>query len=213
LFKLINAHSLGFPTSAISSRNASVGGGAEHLRARRATTRRQRKLAGGAKVLVGNKSYRRFLAAPGDDGFAIDPTKVEADAQFDGVFVLRTSLSMSALAVVLPGFEPASCPKEGLGPTDSMPYKDHRGPRRGPDAQADFLRRALLTAVAAASKTLRENVQPGLLLRPGARHRHPARPTGDTRGIPHPTSPSHCPTADINRSSSPVTCGSVRTAV
>jgi hypothetical protein len=61
----------------------------------------QRKLAGGAKGLVGNKGYRRFLTAPGGDGFAIDPAKVEADAQFDGVFVLRTSLSMSALAVVL----------------------------------------------------------------------------------------------------------------
>jgi hypothetical protein len=61
----------------------------------------QRKLSGGAKGLVGNKGYRRFLAAPKDDGFAIDPAKVEADAQFDGVFVLRTSLSMSALAVVL----------------------------------------------------------------------------------------------------------------
>lgn len=61
----------------------------------------RRKLAGGAKGLVGNKGYRRFLAAPEGDGFAIDPAKVEADAQFDGVFVLRTSLSMSALAVVL----------------------------------------------------------------------------------------------------------------
>jgi hypothetical protein len=61
----------------------------------------QRKLAGGAKGLVGNTGYRRFLAAPDDNGFAIDPAKVEADAQFDGVFVLRTSLSMSALAVVL----------------------------------------------------------------------------------------------------------------
>jgi hypothetical protein len=61
----------------------------------------QRKLAGGAKGLVGNTGYRRFLAAPEGGGFAIDPAKVEADAQFDGVFVLRTSLSMSALAVVL----------------------------------------------------------------------------------------------------------------
>jgi hypothetical protein len=61
----------------------------------------QRKLASGAKGLVGNTGYRRFLAAPEGDGFAIDPAKVEADAQFDGVFVLRTSLSMSALAVVL----------------------------------------------------------------------------------------------------------------
>jgi len=61
----------------------------------------QRKLAGGAKSLVANTGYRRFLAAPDADGFAIDPAKVEADAQFDGIFVLRTSLSMSALAVVL----------------------------------------------------------------------------------------------------------------
>jgi transposase len=61
----------------------------------------QRKLAAGAKSLVANTGYRRFLVAPDGDGFAIDPAKVEADAQFDGVFVLRTSLSMSALAVVL----------------------------------------------------------------------------------------------------------------
>jgi hypothetical protein len=61
----------------------------------------QRKLATGAKTLVANTGYRRFLAAPDGDGFAIDPAKVEADAQFDGMFVLRTSLSMSALAVVL----------------------------------------------------------------------------------------------------------------
>ena len=61
----------------------------------------QRKLAGGAKGLVGNAGYRRFLTTPEGDGFAIDPAKVEADAQFDGMFVLRTSLSMSALAVVL----------------------------------------------------------------------------------------------------------------
>ena len=61
----------------------------------------QRKLAEGGKSLVANNGYRRFLAAPEDDGFAIDPAKVEADAQFDGVFVLRTSLTLSALAVVL----------------------------------------------------------------------------------------------------------------
>lgn len=61
----------------------------------------QRKLATGAKSLVSNTGYRRFLAAPEGDGFAIDPAKVAADAQFDGVFVLRTSLSMPALSVVL----------------------------------------------------------------------------------------------------------------
>src|SRR5471030_2536607 len=61
----------------------------------------ERKLTAGAKSEVGNTGYRRFLAAPKGDGFAIDPAKVEADARFDGIFVLRTSLSMSALAVVL----------------------------------------------------------------------------------------------------------------
>jgi hypothetical protein len=61
----------------------------------------QRKLAKGGKSLVGNTGYRRFLAASEGDGFAIDPAKVEADAHFDGVFVLRTSLTLSALAVVL----------------------------------------------------------------------------------------------------------------
>ncbi len=50
---------------------------------------------------MANTGYRRFLAAPEADGFAIDPAKVAADVQFDGIFVLRTSLSMSALAVVL----------------------------------------------------------------------------------------------------------------
>ena len=41
------------------------------------------------------------MRPPDGNGFAIDPAKVAADAQFDGVFVLRTNLSMSALAVVL----------------------------------------------------------------------------------------------------------------
>jgi transposase len=61
----------------------------------------QRKLAQGDKTLVGNAGYRRFLAAPEGRGFAIDPAKVEADAAFDGVFVLRTNMKLSALAVVL----------------------------------------------------------------------------------------------------------------
>jgi hypothetical protein len=61
----------------------------------------QRKLAEGGKSLVANTGYRRFLAAPEGDGFAIDPAKVEADAQFDGLLVLRTSLTLAALAVVL----------------------------------------------------------------------------------------------------------------
>jgi len=50
---------------------------------------------------VANAGYRRFLSAPAGNGFAIDPAKVAADAQFDGVFVLRTNMKLSALAVVL----------------------------------------------------------------------------------------------------------------
>jgi transposase len=61
----------------------------------------ERKLAQGDKALVANAGYRRFLAAPAGHGFAIDPDKVAADAQFDGVFVLRTNMKLSALAVVL----------------------------------------------------------------------------------------------------------------
>jgi hypothetical protein len=58
-------------------------------------------VAQGDKALVANASYRRFLSAPAGNGFAIDPDKVAADAQFDGVFVLRTNMKLSALAVVL----------------------------------------------------------------------------------------------------------------
>jgi hypothetical protein len=61
----------------------------------------ERKLAQGDKTLVANAGYRRFLAVPERPGFAIDPAKVEAEAQFDGLFVLRTSMKLSALAVVL----------------------------------------------------------------------------------------------------------------
>jgi hypothetical protein len=50
---------------------------------------------------VANVGCRRFLAAPEGRGFTIDPAKVEAEAQFDGLFVLRTSMKLSALAVVL----------------------------------------------------------------------------------------------------------------
>jgi hypothetical protein len=61
----------------------------------------QRKLAQGGKTLVANTGYRRFLTAAEGQGFAIDPAKVEADAQFDGLFVLRTNMKLSALAIVL----------------------------------------------------------------------------------------------------------------
>lgn len=61
----------------------------------------ERKLAQGDKALVANAGFRRFLAPPKGEGFTIDPAKVEADARFDGLFVLRTNTRLSALQVVL----------------------------------------------------------------------------------------------------------------
>jgi len=61
----------------------------------------ERKLTQGDKALVGNAGYRRFLADPEGDGFTIDAAKVEAEARFDGIFVLRTNTKLTALQVVL----------------------------------------------------------------------------------------------------------------
>jgi hypothetical protein len=61
----------------------------------------ERKLAQGDKALVGNAGYRRFLTAPAGERFSIDPAKVEADARYDGLFVLRTNTKLAALQVVL----------------------------------------------------------------------------------------------------------------
>jgi transposase len=61
----------------------------------------ERQLQKGDKSLIGNKGYRRFLATPGDDHFAIDRAKAEEDAKFDGVFVLRTNADLSPLEAML----------------------------------------------------------------------------------------------------------------
>jgi hypothetical protein len=61
----------------------------------------ERKLALGEKALVGNAGFRRFLGSRKGERFTIDPAKVEADARFDGLFVLRTNTRLSALQVVL----------------------------------------------------------------------------------------------------------------
>jgi len=58
------------------------------------------KLRQGATGLVGNRGYRRFLTARGQ-GFEIDRRKVEADARYDGKFVLRTALDLPADEVAL----------------------------------------------------------------------------------------------------------------
>jgi hypothetical protein len=52
------------------------------------------------KALVGNTGFRRFLKTEGSH-FAIDPAKAEADARFDGVFVLRTNTGLDPLAAML----------------------------------------------------------------------------------------------------------------
>src|SRR5271155_427685 len=61
----------------------------------------EQQLKKGDKALVGNKGYRRFLARPADGRFAIDQAKVEDDAKFDGVFVLRTNARLSPLEAML----------------------------------------------------------------------------------------------------------------
>src|SRR5208283_4840952 len=61
----------------------------------------ERQLKKGDKTLVGNKGFRRFLANPEGQGFSIDRAKVEQDAKFDGVFVLRTNASLSPLEAML----------------------------------------------------------------------------------------------------------------
>lgn len=53
------------------------------------------QLKDGAKELVGNRGYRRFLRAE-KGAFSIDRKKVEADARYDGKFVLRTNASLTA---------------------------------------------------------------------------------------------------------------------
>ena len=61
----------------------------------------ERQLEKGDKSLVGNKGYRRILADPKGEGFAIDRAKVEEDQKFDGVFALQTNAHLSPLEAML----------------------------------------------------------------------------------------------------------------
>lgn len=54
----------------------------------------------GDKSLVGNKGYRRFLKTQGAH-FAIDEGKVEKDARYDGLWVLRTDTDFEPMVVAL----------------------------------------------------------------------------------------------------------------
>jgi transposase len=59
------------------------------------------KLRTGEKSLVGNKGYRRYLCSPGPDHFQIDEAKIEAEARYDGKWVLRTNTDRDAAEVAL----------------------------------------------------------------------------------------------------------------
>jgi transposase len=61
----------------------------------------ERQLARGDKALVSNTGYRRYLKTVGDQHFAIDPAKVEAETKFDGIFVLRTNTELNPLETML----------------------------------------------------------------------------------------------------------------
>jgi len=53
------------------------------------------QLRQGAKSLVGNKGYRRFLKTRSRGGFEIDEAKIESEARFDGKWVLQTDTDLT----------------------------------------------------------------------------------------------------------------------
>jgi transposase len=61
----------------------------------------QEQLQQGAKSLVGNKGYRRYLKVEGRNRFQIDEAKVQEEARYDGLFVLRTNTELASAEVAL----------------------------------------------------------------------------------------------------------------
>jgi transposase len=59
------------------------------------------QLRKGDKALVGNKGYRQYLKVEGQGHFVIDEAKLEEEARYDGVWVLRTNTELSATEVAL----------------------------------------------------------------------------------------------------------------
>jgi transposase len=53
------------------------------------------QLKRGAKSLVGNKGYRKFLKTRSGGGFEIDKAKIESEARFDGKWVLQTDTDLT----------------------------------------------------------------------------------------------------------------------
>jgi transposase len=58
------------------------------------------QLKSGAKTLVGNKGYRKYLKAE-TEGVKIDEEKIEGEAIFDGKWVLQTNLNWPAREIAL----------------------------------------------------------------------------------------------------------------
>ena len=58
------------------------------------------KIRSGAKEMIGNKGYRRFVKVE-SGSFSIDTDKVEEEARFDGTWVLRTNTKFSPKTVAL----------------------------------------------------------------------------------------------------------------
>ncbi|MCG8461478.1 MAG: transposase, partial [Holophagales bacterium] len=53
------------------------------------------RLGQGAKALIGNSGYRKYLRVQGD-AVKIDPARVRREQRFDGKWVLRTNLDLEA---------------------------------------------------------------------------------------------------------------------
>ena len=53
------------------------------------------QLRRGAKSLVGNKGYRKFLKTRSGGGFDVDEKKIQSEARFDGKWVLQTDTDLS----------------------------------------------------------------------------------------------------------------------
>ena len=50
--------------------------------------------AAGAKALVGNKGYRKYIKTVGEAAFEVDEGKIESEAKYDGLWVLRTNMDL-----------------------------------------------------------------------------------------------------------------------
>jgi hypothetical protein len=55
---------------------------------------REQLARGGEKSLIGNKGYRKFVKSAAPEAFVVDEAKIEADAIYDGHWVLRTNMDL-----------------------------------------------------------------------------------------------------------------------